>query len=54
MHFFLYRVSPEVKSHTDKRGKSAPIPKEHPSSPPDPLEPWSTRDIVDLNKILDS
>lgn len=23
-------------------------------SPPDPLEPWSTRDLANINQILDS
>jgi hypothetical protein len=54
---------------TKRRGKSAPnvateisrhiMEKVAPdggvqSSPPDPLEPWSTKDIKSINKILDN
>lgn len=43
-----------------KRGKSAPEKKpaaaegERDSSPPDPLEPWSTKDLANINKLLDT
>uniref|UniRef100_A0A182P182 Ion transport domain-containing protein n=1 Tax=Anopheles epiroticus TaxID=199890 RepID=A0A182P182_9DIPT len=49
----------------DKRMKSAPIlgsgggaadgrkPDDGASSPPDPLEPWSTKNIMNINKLLD-
>lgn len=34
------------------RGKSAPVKQKERDDLPDPLEPWSTRDILDINKIL--
>lgn len=45
-----------------KRGKSAPETKpkggkedvERDVSPPDPLEPWSTKDLANINKLLDT
>ncbi|XP_037932563.1 uncharacterized protein LOC119667344 [Teleopsis dalmanni] len=53
------RISPEA-AETDSdylRGRSAPIKKAHfyndrQISPPDPLEPWSTRELQNINKIL--
>lgn len=58
-----FRVSPEEgEEKTKKRGKSAPEPKapgtaapaEDVVSPPDPLEPWSTKDLANINKLLDT
>ncbi|KAH8306576.1 hypothetical protein KR018_002855 [Drosophila ironensis] len=48
------KVSPE-ESEADEgqRGRSAaPGTRKSRSSPPDPLEPWSTRELQDINKIL--
>lgn len=60
----LHRVSPEMDNEeskqSKKRGKSAPEPKATPAgeerdvSPPDPLEPWSTKDLANINKLLDT
>ncbi|KAH8420103.1 hypothetical protein KR009_005813 [Drosophila setifemur] len=45
------KVSPEDSEADDKqRGRSAHVRKTQ--SPPDPLEPWSTRELQDINKIL--
>lgn len=65
-----FRISPEKAKNNDdaivgqKRGKSAPekkiltIGKESEGdgqvSPPDPLEPWSTKDLANINKLLDT
>ncbi|XP_013102765.2 transient receptor potential cation channel subfamily V member 1 [Stomoxys calcitrans] len=51
------RVSPEYtgeESSDYQRGRSAPLKKkrEVEVSPPDPLEPWSTRELQNINKIL--
>ncbi|XP_037726235.1 uncharacterized protein LOC119557536 [Drosophila subpulchrella] len=47
------KVSPEQSDDPDERsqrGRSAYTRKTQ--SPPDPLEPWSTRELQDINKIL--
>ncbi|XP_016939261.2 uncharacterized protein iav [Drosophila suzukii] len=47
------KVSPEQSDDQDERnqrGRSAYTRKTQ--SPPDPLEPWSTRELQDINKIL--
>lgn len=50
----------EESKQSKKRGKSAPEPKATPAgeerdvSPPDPLEPWSTKDLANINKLLDT
>ncbi|KAL7744973.1 hypothetical protein ACLKA6_007242 [Drosophila palustris] len=52
------KVSPEEsdaeleskRQQASSRGRSAPRRKAE--SPPDPLEPWSTRELQDINKIL--
>jgi len=47
------RVSPEQSDDPDERsqrGRSAYT--RRTQSPPDPLEPWSTRELQDINKIL--
>lgn len=54
------RVSPTSSEEGDvkdpRRIKTAP-PREYgqdgDESPPDPLEPWSTKDIMSINQILD-
>ncbi|EAT38898.1 AAEL009258-PA [Aedes aegypti] len=51
------KVSPDTSNESvsgkkDKRMKSAPT--GGGTSPPDPLEPWSTRDICNINKLLDT
>ncbi|XP_046414955.1 uncharacterized protein LOC124177005 [Neodiprion fabricii] len=49
------RVAPkEVEGHGKRREKSAgaEAPAASPESSPDPLEPWSTRGIMDMNTIL--
>lgn len=64
------KVSPDTSNESvsgkkDKRMKSAPTgsgvrhrqlmgQEEGGASPPDPLEPWSTRDICNINKLLDT
>ncbi|CAD7091762.1 unnamed protein product, partial [Hermetia illucens] len=51
------RISPDniEKKAASKRGKSAPNQfKCTRNSPPDPLEPWSTRELTNINKILES
>lgn len=62
----IFRISPEEEEQNDaekkanKRGKSAPEGKKkdtegnRDSSPPDPLEPWSTKDLANINKLLDT
>ncbi|XP_059616781.1 uncharacterized protein LOC132261808 [Phlebotomus argentipes] len=52
------KASEEAKK---KRGKSAPqsgkgekADKTGPETPPDPLEPWSTRELATINKLLDT
>ncbi|XP_049532157.1 uncharacterized protein LOC125949289 [Anopheles darlingi] len=37
----------------DDDGSRAPDAERNASSPPDPLEPWSTRNIMNINKLLD-
>lgn len=57
MNCFI-RVSPEYQDEDleySKRGRSAPMKKKKDEgriSPPDPLEPWSTRELQNINKIL--
>ncbi|XP_073834263.1 transient receptor potential cation channel subfamily V iav [Musca autumnalis] len=50
------RVSPEYAGEDYYgRGRSAPMKKKRDEgeiSPPDPLEPWSTRELQNINKIL--
>ncbi|ALC48690.1 iav [Drosophila busckii] len=52
------KVSPEqseaeaTTTATTTRGRSAHARKNQQTSPPDPLEPWSTRELQDINKIL--
>lgn len=47
------RVAPTTDI-TSRRGASAStmITAPSPESPPDPLEPWSTRNIANMNAIL--
>lgn len=53
------RISPQSSDDGDgtsqRRVKTAP-PRDSgqdEDSPPDPLEPWSTRDLMNINQILD-
>ncbi|XP_017098766.2 uncharacterized protein iav [Drosophila bipectinata] len=48
------KVSPEESEADDnQRGRSAAhAARKSRTSPPDPLEPWSTRELQDINKIL--
>ncbi|XP_017013046.2 uncharacterized protein iav [Drosophila takahashii] len=49
------KVSPEQSDEQEERsqrGRSAYGRKSQQQSPPDPLEPWSTRELQDINKIL--
>ncbi|KAH8354728.1 hypothetical protein KR084_004467 [Drosophila pseudotakahashii] len=49
------KVSPEQSDDAEERsqrGRSAYGRKAQQQSPPDPLEPWSTRELQDINKIL--
>ncbi|KAH8361284.1 hypothetical protein KR200_005274 [Drosophila serrata] len=46
------KVSPEQSEVHEQRGRSAAQGRGNLSSPPDPLEPWSTRELQDINKIL--
>lgn len=50
-----FRVAP-VEAQVPRRGQSATIPSQHiaeaPPSPPDPLDPWSTKDITNMNALL--
>jgi len=56
--YSIFRVSPEEseaelesKRQKASRGRSAHGTQKA-ASPPDPLEPWSTRELQDINKIL--
>lgn len=51
----------EEAKKSKRRGKSAPDKKPtnpgdvvRDNSPPDPLEPWSTKDLANINKLLDT
>lgn len=53
----------EEGKKSKRRGKSAPEAKpsaaaardgDRDLSPPDPLEPWSTKDLANINKLLDT
>uniref|UniRef100_A0A1I8MW96 Ion transport domain-containing protein n=1 Tax=Musca domestica TaxID=7370 RepID=A0A1I8MW96_MUSDO len=51
------KVAPDYAGSEEQygRGRSAPMKKKHDEdemSPPDPLEPWSTRELQNINKIL--
>lgn len=69
LNLTAFRISPEESKDEDptklRRGKSAPHEvSRHTTdkaaadggvqSPPDPLEPWSTKDIKSINNILDT
>lgn len=55
----FFRVSPssseEGEGKEQRRVKTAPPSghREGDESPPDPLEPWCTKDLVNINDILD-
>lgn len=58
--YIFFRVSPTEEDidggnqRKDRRGKSAQMRRRADASPPDPLEPWSTRDLANINQLLDS
>ena len=62
MLVLLYRVAPSSVGVTRRGGSAAPAPAvmkdsngnmERPESPPDPLDAWSTRNIANMNDLLE-
>ena len=45
-----FRISPKEMNQPDTKEKNKE--ESPPTSPTDPLEPWSTRSITDMNTIL--
>jgi hypothetical protein len=60
--WFLLRVAPSSTDSIRRTGSAALVPSIHqdvngnvnpPASPPDPLDAWSTRNIANMNALLE-